>query len=190
MMLFCKITMLEPIGINRILERHDSGLVVENVFLDKRLARPSYRCRRTDAISIHYFRRGNGRFSCYQSLQIVELLGRQCFGDRYEQQTQLFDQRRVSFLDNLFGTGSRCSEPRKLRQLLDIVRVIVCQFDNRSACLIGDYLSRGCKPFLDEIDQIRCLYFVQENQISEFVKRLEESVNTSSIICRLLPYKQ
>ena len=52
-----EIGMLEPIGVNRILERYGSGRVVENIFLYECFAGTGDCRRRTDAVAVHDFRR-------------------------------------------------------------------------------------------------------------------------------------
>ena len=172
MNLFSEILMLEPIGIYRVLERHNTGLVVENVFLDKDAPGTCHRRRRGYVIFIHHLRRTDRGFACDQRPQIIELLGRQRFGYGNEQQAQLFDQRRVGFPHDCFGTVLGGSQPCKLRQLLHIIGMIVGKSYKQGAGRIIDYFPCFRESTFDEIDPIRSFDLVQENNISELIKRL------------------
>lgn len=70
-------------GINRILERDFTSLIIQ-------LIRAAFE-RDFDVVeevlAIHHFSRTDGFFSGNKSLEIVQLLCGQCFGDCYKQQT-------------------------------------------------------------------------------------------------------
>ena len=85
--LFCEVLRLQPIGINRVLERDFSSLIIQYIILDKGSLWTGYWGRWRDLIAMHHFSRTDGLFAGNKSFETVQLLCGQCFGDCYKQQT-------------------------------------------------------------------------------------------------------
>ena len=84
--LFCKILSLQPIGMNRVLKREFSSLIIQYIILDKSSFRAGDWGRWSDLIAMHHFSRTDGLFAGNKSFETVQLLCGQCFGDCHKQQ--------------------------------------------------------------------------------------------------------
>ena len=71
--LFCEVLSLQPIGINRVLERDFTGLIIQYIILDKGSLWAGYWGRWRDLIAMHHFSRANSLFSSYKSLEVVQV---------------------------------------------------------------------------------------------------------------------
>ena len=71
--LFCEVLHLQPIGINRVLERDITSLIIQYIILDKGNLWAGYWGRWRDLIAMHHFGRTDGLFSSYKSLEVVQL---------------------------------------------------------------------------------------------------------------------
>ena len=71
--LFCEVLSLQPIGINRVLERDFTSLVIQYIILDKGSLWAECWGRWSDLIAMHHFSRANSLFSSYKSLEVVQL---------------------------------------------------------------------------------------------------------------------
>ena len=85
--LFCKILSLQPIGMNRVLKREFSSLIIQYIILDKSSFRAGDWGRWSDLIAMHHFSRTDGLFAGNKSFETVQMLCGQCFSDCYKQQT-------------------------------------------------------------------------------------------------------
>ena len=72
--LFCKVLTLQPIGINRVLERDITSLIIQYIILDKGNLWAGYWGRWRDLIAMHHFGRTDGLFAGNKSFEIVQLL--------------------------------------------------------------------------------------------------------------------
>ena len=73
-LLFCKELSLQPIGINRVLERDFTGLIIQYIILDKGSLWAEYWGCWRDLIAMHHFGRADGLFAGNKSFEIVQLL--------------------------------------------------------------------------------------------------------------------
>ena len=84
--LFCEVLTLQPIDINRVLERDFSSLIIQYIILDKGSLWTGYWGRWRDFIAMHHFSRTDSLFAGNKSFETVQLLYGQCFGDCHKQQ--------------------------------------------------------------------------------------------------------
>lgn len=71
--LLCEVLCLQLIGINRVLERDITSLIIQYIILDKGNLWAGYWGRWRDLIAMHHFGRTDGLFSSYKSLEVVQL---------------------------------------------------------------------------------------------------------------------
>lgn len=83
--LFCEVLTLQPIGINRILERDFTSLIIQCNILDKSNLWAGYWGRWSNLIAMHQFGWADRLFYGYKGFEIVQLLRGQCFGNCYKQ---------------------------------------------------------------------------------------------------------
>ena len=72
--LFCEVLSLQPIGINRVLERDFTGFIIQYIILDKDCLWTEYWGCWRDLIAMHHFGRADGLFAGNKSFEIVQLL--------------------------------------------------------------------------------------------------------------------
>ena len=72
--LFCEVFSLQPIGINRVLKRDFTSLIIQYIILDKDCLWTVYWGCWRDLIAMHHFGRTDGLFSGYKGFKIVQLL--------------------------------------------------------------------------------------------------------------------
>ena len=164
------VMMSQPIFKDGILERNDASFAIKNVFFNQGLERP--RCCRGTAymVSVHGLGTRYSFFPCNNGMKVTNLLECEGFNKVGEKETELFNERFMSLCYNLFSTLRGGSEPRKLRKLLDIVWMIVCESNDFLASAFRDSFSCGREPLCNEWDKMICINLIQEKKVTELIK--------------------